>query len=134
MDGLFRKDTFIIVPRPTSFILPIRWVFTYKFDADGYIDKFKARLCARGDYQLIGSREDVYASIGAYTTLRICLALAAAFDLDMLYLDCVAAFTNADIDDKAIHIEFPQGYARGIHVLLLKKALYGLRQSPLLWF
>jgi hypothetical protein len=32
-------------------ILPLMWVFTYKFDEDGYLYKFKARLCVRGDLQ-----------------------------------------------------------------------------------
>ena len=29
--------------------LPLMWVFTYKFDQDGYLLKYKARLVARGD-------------------------------------------------------------------------------------
>jgi hypothetical protein len=29
--------------------LLLMWVFTYKFDQDGYLLKFKARLVARGD-------------------------------------------------------------------------------------
>ena len=26
-------------------VLPLMWVFTYKFDEDGYLYKFKARIC-----------------------------------------------------------------------------------------
>jgi hypothetical protein len=29
--------------------LPLMWVFTYKFDVDGYLLKYKARLVVRGD-------------------------------------------------------------------------------------
>jgi len=32
-------------------VLPLMWVFTYKFDKDGYLYKFKARICVRGDLQ-----------------------------------------------------------------------------------
>src|SRR5271170_2576909 len=32
-------------------VLPLLWVFTYKFDTDGYLLKYKARICVRGDLQ-----------------------------------------------------------------------------------
>jgi len=32
-------------------IIPMRWVFKYKFDEDGTLEKLKSRLCARGDKQ-----------------------------------------------------------------------------------
>jgi hypothetical protein len=32
-----------------SYIIPLMWVFSYKLDEDGYLDKYKARLVARGD-------------------------------------------------------------------------------------
>ena len=30
--------------------LPLMWTFVYKFDENGFLDKFKARLVARGDF------------------------------------------------------------------------------------
>ncbi len=30
-------------------IIPLMWVFTYKFDDDGYLIKYKARLVVQGD-------------------------------------------------------------------------------------
>jgi hypothetical protein len=29
--------------------IPVRWVFTYKFNEDDYLNKYKARLVVRGD-------------------------------------------------------------------------------------
>jgi len=44
--------TFKEVEKPSGKqILPLLWVFTYKFDTDGYLTKFKARICVRGDLQ-----------------------------------------------------------------------------------
>jgi len=31
--------------------LPLIWVLTYKFDTNGYLLKYKARLIAKGDLQ-----------------------------------------------------------------------------------
>ncbi|KAJ5675305.1 uncharacterized protein N7477_005239, partial [Penicillium maclennaniae] len=36
---------------PRHQVLPLRWVFTYKVDENGYLAKFKARICVRGDLQ-----------------------------------------------------------------------------------
>ena len=46
-----------------AFIIPLKWVFTYKFDADGFLEKFKARLCVRGDFQhKHGKRREIRAT------------------------------------------------------------------------
>ena len=50
---LFDRGTFIPVPESEAegFIIPTHWVFIYKFDKEGYLVKFKARLVVRGDLQ-----------------------------------------------------------------------------------
>jgi hypothetical protein len=55
------------------------WVFTYKFDEDGYLTKFKARLVVRGDLQQV--YEDTYAATLAARIFRFLVALIAAFGL-----------------------------------------------------
>ena len=48
--ALERHQTFSLVPNSVGRkLLPLMWTFVYKFDTDGYLIKFKARLCARGD-------------------------------------------------------------------------------------
>ena len=65
------------------------------------------------------------------------MALAAAFDLEIMQIDAVNAFINADIDED-VYVPMPQGYmdieGKQGKVLKLRKALYGLRKSPKLWF
>lgn len=48
-------------------ILPLRWVFAYKLDSDGYLILYKARLCARGDRQL--DWDNVYAATASGSRL-----------------------------------------------------------------
>jgi hypothetical protein len=41
-------------------ILPLKWVFKYKFNSNGYLQKLKARLCVHGDLQI--TKEETYAA------------------------------------------------------------------------
>ena len=62
--------------------LPLLWVFTYKFDIDGYLTKFKARIYVRGDLQY--GYQDTYAATLAYRTFRALMAITAVFDLEIV--------------------------------------------------
>jgi Reverse transcriptase (RNA-dependent DNA polymerase) len=108
MRALLSKDTWEEVQKsPQTKTHPTKWVFLYKEDADGYVTKFKARLCARGDLQLGVNKQDVAAITGAYRTFRLLMALVAAFDLDVIQLNAVNAFINAD--RKGYLFETPKG-------------------------
>lgn len=51
-NALVARGTFKKVRKPTGRqIIPLMWVFTYKFDQEGYLIKAKARICVRGDLQ-----------------------------------------------------------------------------------
>jgi hypothetical protein len=112
-------------------ILPLTWVLKYKFDKHGYLLKFKARICVRGDLQLLGDK-DTYAATLAGRSFRVLMAITAKFDLDTRQLDAVNAFTNSILDED-VYVHFPGGFHRRGWVLKLLRALYGLRRSPLLW-
>ena len=60
------------------------------------------------------------------------MAIMAAFDLEARQYDAVNAFTNSPLDE-VVHCACPEGYATEGKSLLLLRALYGLRRSPLLW-
>jgi hypothetical protein len=83
---LKKRDTYQLMKksddRPR---IPLTWVFKYKYDTDGYLDKFKARLCARGDLQ--ATEQDNYAATLAAKTFRAIMAIAAAFDLEVFQYD-----------------------------------------------
>jgi hypothetical protein len=115
----------------TSKPLPLTWVFTYKFDKKGFLLKFKARICVRGDLQPLSEKE-TYAATLAGRSFRMLIALAARWDLEIRQLDAVNAFPNSELDEE-VYVELPDGFKISGKVGRLLRALYGLRRSPLLW-
>ena len=113
-------------------LLDCMWVYVYKFDKHGWFTKCKARLVVRGDQQAKSTHEDTYASTLAGRSFRTLMAIAARFDLELLQYDVVNAFVNAELKQD-VYMRMPPGYRRPGRILKLQKALYGLRQSPLLW-
>lgn len=132
--SLQEKSTFTAINRPRDIskqILPLRWVFAYKFDQDGYLQKLKARICVRGDLETI-SPEDKRAVTLAARSARMIFALVAAFNLDLRQRDAVTAFLNSKLPTET-YTRMPEGFDRPGMCWKLQRALYGLRISPKLW-
>ena len=113
-----------------------KWVLKIKRDAEGHIIKYKARLVAKGYSQVPGvDFEETYAPVGRTTSLRILLTAAASLDLEILQADVEGAYLNGNLDVD-IYMEYPQGVTpkKGCDGLLLKKSLYGLKQSGRTWW
>ncbi|THC87359.1 hypothetical protein EYZ11_013195 [Aspergillus tanneri] len=121
----------VVEQSQASQIIPLRWVFAYKFNEDGYLLKTKARICVRGDLQAHSMQEKRAATLAAKTFRSIC-ALIAAFDMETTQYDAVNAFLNALMDED-IYVAMPQGYGIKGKAWKLLRALYGLRRSPRLW-
>jgi Reverse transcriptase (RNA-dependent DNA polymerase) len=127
---LEKRGTYELTPKREQKTIPLTWVFKYKFDTDGYLVKFKAHLCVRGDLQ--STEQDTYAATLAARTFRPLVAVAAAFDLEMWQFDAVNALINSSVDEE-IFCECSDGFGRPGHCWKLLKALYGLKQAPMLW-
>ncbi|KAK1916876.1 hypothetical protein P3342_004431 [Pyrenophora teres f. teres] len=107
------------------------WVFTYKFDEDGYLLKYKARLVVRGDLQ--EQYSDTYAATLAARLFQALMALACAFNLKAMQYDVPNAFLNANMD-RTLYVRTPDGFQdRYGPNLRLLRALYGLKEAPRLW-
>ncbi|KAJ5202942.1 hypothetical protein N7449_005021 [Penicillium cf. viridicatum] len=132
--GLEKKNTFEVVKRPmypNKQVLPMTWVFTYKFNSNGYLVKFKARICVRGELQVISSDEKRAATLAAKTA-RAIFAMVAAFGLDTYQCGAISAFLNSSLEDE-VSKQMPEGYRVSGKCWRLLRALYGLRKSPRLW-
>ncbi|KAI0994575.1 hypothetical protein K3495_g13605 [Podosphaera aphanis] len=133
------KDTFDIISNERAFelreihqikSLPLKWGFTYKQDKGGRLLKHKARICVRGD--LHRTTRDTFAATLAVSTFRALISLLAVFDMEIVSLDAVNAFLNSKLDETVVCC-LPPGYEIEGKEILLKRALYGLPMSPLLW-
>ena len=111
-----------------------KWVFTVKLQVDGTVERFKARLVARGFSQVYGEDyTETFAPTVRMDTLRIFLAIVAAEDLECCQYDIKNAFTESELQEK-IYLLKPDGISvRSGYALRILRSLYGLKQSARDW-
>nr|GEZ71267.1 hypothetical protein [Tanacetum cinerariifolium] len=78
------------------------------------------------------SRSSSWAKAVRHTSIRVILVLTACKDYELEQLDVKTAFLHGNLED-VIYMRQPPGYEQGNKVCLLKKSLYGLKQSPRQW-
>jgi DNA-binding CsgD family transcriptional regulator len=112
-------------------VLGCMWVFTYKTDKHGMLQRCKAKLVVCGNQQKPDNLPTRATTLAA-TSFRTLMAVVAKFDLETIQLNAINAFVNADLNE-LMYMRTPPGFPVKNHVLRLNRALYGLRRSPLLW-
>ncbi|CAI7745127.1 unnamed protein product [Closterium sp. NIES-53] len=133
---LIGMGTWELVERPREVnIMKNRWVLTTKYRIDDTVEREKARLVVKGFMQVCGADYDkTYSPVSSYVTLRIILSIVAVLDLNLMQLDMKNAFLQSKLDRVLYMYQldyFDHGTGR---VCKLLKSLYGLKQSPLLWY
>ena len=139
MDSLRKNKTWIVVPRPQGQkVVSCKWIFRIKEGmVEGEPPRYKARLVAKGFTQVEGiDYTDIFSPVVKYKTIRMMLAVAAHEDLEVEQLDVKTTFLNGVLDEE-IYMEQPPGFqvenSKKELVCLLKRSLYGLKQSPRQW-
>lgn len=127
----------LVPPRLDQNIVGCKWIFTIKYLPDGSIDRYKARLVARGFHQQQGKDfTDTFSPVIKSTTVRSVLHLAVNSDWSIRQIDVNNAFLQGRLSDE-VYVTQPPGFVDQDHphyVCRLKKALYGLRQAPRAWY
>ena len=133
--GKLANHAWHVVKRPSGqHVLKGKWVFTVKYNDDGSIKLVKARFVGCGYSQVEKDDYDkVFASNLSSVAFRILIGCIADEDLETDHTDAVKAFTQADVDH-LIYVEMPDGFGSSGYVLLLLKALEGIKQGAYLWF
>ena len=81
--------TWVLTEKPESkTIIKNRWIFKFKRDQAGKVNRFKARLLAKGFTQLPGiDYDETSSSVVKHDSLRTILAVAATLDLEIAQQD-----------------------------------------------
>ena len=135
LDRLDEMGTWELVDcPPRANVLGSKWVFALKQNPDGTIARFKARLVVQGFGQKEGvDYDETFASTAGKLTIRCFLALVTVLGMQVKQVDVTTAFLYGTVD-KDIYVRQPPGHGDGTErVCKLRRALYGLKQSPRIW-
>ena len=114
-----------------------KWVFRVKRHADGSVDRFKARIVAKGYDQRPGiDYKETISPVVKPATIRTVLFITVMKGWDLRQMDVNNAFLNGALTE-TIFMAQPLGYkdlSKPNHICRLKKAIYGLKQAPRAWY
>ena len=115
--------------------IPDKWVYKLK-TLEGK-PKYKAHLVAKRYKQIQGiDFQEVFAPVVKTTTLRTLFAISAFLDLELYKMDIKMAFLHGSLDEELYMLQ-PEGFpipGKEHLVCKLQYSLYGLKQSPRLWY
>ena len=113
-----------------------KWVYKVKTNSDGSIERYKARLVARGFDQKFGSDYDeTFCPVVRLESLRTLIALSTQRGLELHHVDVHTAFLNGVLQEE-VYMKQPIGYEKEGEerlVCRLRKSIYGLKQSSRCW-
>lgn len=114
-----------------------KWVFKMKRKEDGSIQRYKAKLVAKGFHQRAGiDYTATFKSIIKPSTIRIVLALAVSNGWPIRQIDVNNVFLNDMLKEEVFMVQ-PKGYHdkdKLNHVCRLNRSLNGLKQAPRPWY
>ena len=95
IESLEKRSTWTVVKPPNgSNIIGTRFVYKIKRNADGSIERYKARLVAQGFKQIPGidfEHDDRYAPVTRMAAVRTLLSWAASMDYEIHQVDIKSA-------------------------------------------
>jgi hypothetical protein len=141
--SLIDNNTWRLVQRPKGAkTISSKWTFKVKTNQDGSIERYKARLLAKGFMQREGVKyTTTYAPVARMDSVRLLTALAARHGLQRRSIDFDTAYLNSTLSSNTpIYMKQPTGFTeqQSQHenqgdeselVCLLLKGIYGLKQA-----
>lgn len=134
IDSLIKNNTWLVVDKPgKKKIVGCKWIFKYKQGIPGVEPpRFKARLVAKGFTQIEGiDYNEIFFPVVKHVSIRLLPSAVVNFDMELEQLDVKTAFLHGSLNEE-IYMNQPEGFiGKGDEskVCLLKKSLYGLKQS-----
>lgn len=136
--SLYKNDTWKLVDKPKGQkIIGCKWVYR-KNKAIPRVEneRFKAKLVAKRFTQNEGiDFNEIFSPVVKHRSIRILLSLVAEFDYELEQIDVKTTFLYGKLEEK-IYMQQPEDFevkGKEDQVCLLKRSLYGLKQSPRQW-
>ena len=112
-----------------------KWIYKIKTRSDGSIKRYKVCLVAKGftqEYEI--DYEETFAPVARISSVRTLLAVAAASKWDIFQMDVKNAFLNGELSEEVYMQPPPDLSVDSNKVCRLRRALYGLKLAPRVWF
>ena len=137
INSLKKNKVWSLVKLPTGKkAIGSKWIYKQKRDADGNVERFKARLVAQGYNQTYGvDYDETFSPVVRFESVRAVIALAAKNGIKLEQMDVKTAFLNGELQE-TIYMKQPEGFTKNGEedlVCLLHRSIYGLKQSARCW-
>ena len=135
MHSLVDNNTRKFIDKPSDrLIVDNKWVYKAKLKSDCTVDKYKAKLVAKGYTQKQGiNYSETFSPVARFDNIRMVISVAASEGLKLSQFDVKTAFLYSELEDE-IYMHQPEGYYDGSRkVCKLTESFYSLNKVSKCW-
>ena len=99
---------------PNKKVIGSKWIFKRKMNADGTLERYKARLVAQGCTQIFGlDYEETFSPVVRFESIRCLLAMATQHKLCLHQMDVSTAFLHGELSEE-VYLKQPEGFVNQV--------------------
>ena len=136
ISALEANNTWSLTPLPShKRTIGCKWVYKVKYKSNGFVERYKAKLVAKGFTQKEGlDYFETFSPVAKLVPIKCLFVVAAVQGWYLCQLDVNNAFLRGDLKEE-VYMDLPPGFhSKGGLVCKFTKSLYGLKQTSRQWF